>query len=211
MIKFTGLAFTYDPSFTMPMLFPDAYSSPRSPLLITGPSGVGKTTLLHLLGGLLNPMKGSIEIASQDITQLRKRDLDLFRGREIGIVFQKPHFFEALNVMDNLLLAPYFSGRDLNKAKVRHLAKRLHIEHLLANNIRQLSLGEQQRVAIARALINRPSVILADEPTSSLDDGNCQTVLQLLLEQTSLSNACLIIITHDERLKPAFSNCIALS
>lgn len=211
MVRFSSLAYTYDAINWKPLTFPDAQSTPETPLLITGHSGAGKTTLLHLIAGILRPTRGEVLVNGQDLSSMGQQRMDRFRGQEIGLIFQNAHFFPALNVMDNLLLAHYFSGRKIDKSLVLDLAARLHITHLLHKPVARISMGEQQRVSIARALVNGPSVLLADEPTSSLDDENCQSVLQLLMEQAQLSNASLIVVTHDNRLKPAFSNMIQLS
>ena len=185
--------------------------SPETPLLVTGKSGTGKTTLLHLLGGLLTPKSGEIVIDGQDIVTLPTRRLDHFRGQYIGIIYQKPHFFQSLNVLDNILLAAHFSGRDKQADRALLLAERLQIGTLLSRKPAQLSLGEQQRVSIARALLDSPKVLLADEPTSSLDLENCMEVMQLLSNQSKTEGASLIVITHDERLQSYFKNILHLS
>ncbi|WP_028298123.1 ABC transporter ATP-binding protein [Olivibacter sitiensis] len=211
MVRFSSLAYTYDAVNWKPLAFPDGQSTPALPLLITGPSGAGKSTLLHLIAGILRPVSGEVLVNGQNLSNMGQQRLDRFRGREIGLILQNAHFFPALSVMDNLLLAPYFNGRKVDKSLVLDLAARLHIKHLLHQRVTRISVGEQQRVCIARALVNEPSVLLADEPTSSLDDENCQAVLQLLMEQAQLSNASLVVVTHDNRLKSAFSNMIQLS
>lgn len=209
MIHSTVLQFAYDKEkdFTFPIIS----GSVEEPCLILGPSGCGKSTLLHLLGGLMKPISGTINVNEQDITKLSGTALDQFRGKHIGIIFQKPHFIRSLNVLDNLLVAPYFAGGtvDINKAL-------LILEGLgLGDKIKQapgtLSQGEQQRLSIARVLINEPAVILADEPTSALDDENCTEVIRLLTNKAKSSNSALIIVTHDGRLKDQISNQIHLT
>ncbi len=179
--------------------------------LLIGQSGTGKTTLLHLLGGLRRTQKGGIEVAGQDLGKLNSDRLDRFRGENIGIVFQQSHFIGSLTVEENLLLALYLAGKKQDKTKVKSLLSRLNLADKLQSKPRQLSQGEQQRVAIARALVTQPKVILADEPTSALDDDNCQEVIQLLETEAKAQNASLLIVTHDQRLKDYFNNTIELT
>lgn len=178
--------------------------------LLLGQSGCGKTTLLHMLAGLLKPASGSIEIAGTDITKLNTGKLDHFRGQHIGVVFQQPHFVQSLTVAENLRLAQYLSGVKEDGNRVRSLLKSLNLGHKLDVKPRELSQGEQQRVAIARAIVNQPKVILADEPTSALDDTNAMEVIQLLESQANEQKATLLIVTHDQRLKDHFPNRIQL-
>ncbi len=190
--------------------FPDIVCEQGSHWLLLGQSGCGKTTLLHLLGGLLRPTEGRILVQNQEITTLSDNDLDYFRGQHIGIIFQQPHLIKALTVEENLLTAQYLAGKAQDKSKVKDLLSKLNISDKLQAKPQNLSLGEQQRVAIARALINDPVLILADEPTSSLDDVNCKEVVALLLEQSKNFEATLLIVTHDSRLKELFENQILL-
>ena len=166
MISAKNLQFSYN-SKTI-FSFPDLYSTAEEPLLIRGKSGSGKTTLLHLLAGLLRPVKGGIWVDETNLKKLSGRRLDSFRGKHIGIIYQRPHFMFALNVLDNIMLAQYFSGIKLIPERAKEIASVLSIDHLLRKFPAQLSQGEQQRVTIARGLLNRPKVLLADEPTSSL-------------------------------------------
>jgi putative ABC transport system ATP-binding protein len=137
--------------------------------------------------------------------------LDAFRGKHIGIIFQQSHLIKSLNVEENLEAAQYLSGEKQNSEKVKTILERLNLGAKLKAKPSKLSQGEQQRVAIARALVNSPQLILADEPTSSLDDINCTEVVNLLLEQSKESGATLIIVTHDGRLKSMFENKIELT
>ncbi|MFT6808555.1 MAG: ABC-type lipoprotein export system ATPase subunit [Saprospiraceae bacterium] len=190
--------------------FPDIDIVEGSHSLIIGPSGCGKTTLLHLLAGLRSPSTGKVTIDKTDLTTLSSGALDQFRGKHIGIVFQTPHFVNALNVYDNIILAPQLSGKKLDRQRVLTILDRLGIREKENKLTEELSIGEQQRVAIARALINQPKIIFADEPTSALDDNNTKAVVDLLIEQARASNATLIVVTHDNRLKDLFSNRIEL-
>lgn len=208
MIQTKQLTFQYDREQRFE--FPDLNCEQGSHWLILGQSGCGKTTLLHLLGGLRSPQAGSIVIQNQDLAQLQGQALDQFRGQNIGIIFQQSHLIKALTVEDNLLTAQYLAGSPQDRKKIQNLLDRLNLGDKLHAKPQNLSLGEQQRVAIARALVNDPVLILADEPTSSLDDYNCQEVVKLLLEQSKEHHATLLIVTHDGRLKELFEQQILL-
>jgi ABC-type lipoprotein export system ATPase subunit len=173
-------------------------------LMILGKSGSGKTTLLHILGGLLNPIQGKVMIGETDLYQLSETKRDKYRGQHIGLVFQRAHLISALSVEDNLLLAQYFSGIKQDKARIAEVLKSLNLGEKKQSKVKALSQGEQQRVTIARALLNRPKLLLADEPTASLDDDNAIAVITLLKQQAEMNNASLIIATHDQRVKNEF-------
>ncbi len=209
MVQARNLRFAYnaDTTFT----YPDFQAKVDRPLLIKGRSGSGKTTLLHLLAGFLRPADGDISINNVSMAGLSQRRLDRFRGRNIGIVFQRSHFMAALSVLDNILLAQYFSDQPLDPDKAARITSRLNIDHLLKKRPMEISQGEQQRVSLARALLHEPAIVLADEPTSSLDDENCGSVIRLLTEQSARAGSALIIVSHDERLKKHFSNIIELT
>jgi ABC-type lipoprotein export system ATPase subunit len=186
--------------------FPEINVDQGEALLVLGRSGSGKTTLLNLLAGLLRPAKGEIKLADVSLSSLSGQALDMFRGKNIGIVFQKPHLIAALNVRENLELAHFF-GKTKGQA-ISGLLSELGIAHKSEASVQTLSEGESQRVSIARALANCPRLILADEPTSSLDDENTQKVIQLLTSQAAKIGAALLIVTHDQRVKNHISNYI---
>jgi ABC-type lipoprotein export system ATPase subunit len=186
--------------------FPEINVDQGEALLVLGRSGSGKTTLLNLLAGLLRPAKGEIKLADVSLSSLSGQALDMFRGKNIGIVFQKPHLIAALNVRENLELAHFF-GKTKGQA-ISDLLSELGIAHKSEASVQTLSEGEAQRVSIARALANCPRLILADEPTSSLDDENTQKVIQLLTSQAAKIGAALLIVTHDQRVKNHISNYI---
>jgi len=208
MINTKDLQFAYNKDLQFD--FPDIQCEQGSHWLILGESGCGKTTLLHLLGGLLRPTSGEITIQNQDITQLSEDNLDHFRGQHVGIIFQQSHLIKALTVEENLLTTQYLAGAQQDKQKVQRILEKLNIGDKAKQKPTSLSLGEQQRVSIARALINDPVLILADEPTSSLDDSNCKEVVELLLQQSKDFEATLVIVTHDGRLKELFEHQIIL-
>ncbi len=190
--------------------FPDLALSNTDKQLILGQSGKGKTTFLHLLAGILKPASGSIKLDDTDITTLRSRALDRFRGTNIGLIFQRSYFVKSLTVKDNLLLAQKLAGKKEDLGRIRAVLQQMDVMDKLNKLPGNLSVGEQQRVSIARAVINEPTVILADEPTSALDDYNAERVAQLL-ENTALSyGANLIVVTHDQRLKKRFKNVLEL-
>ena len=207
MIKTESLKFSYDGKKYFD--FPDINLDYGENLLIIGNSGIGKTTLLHLLAGILKPESGSINISGTDISKFSDTELDKFRGDNIGIVFQKPHFISSLTINENLKLAQYLS-RSKTSGDAKKILESLNIEDKYQQKPNQLSEGEKQRASIALALINSPSLILADEPTSSLDDFNCDNVIKLLKTQAKDHKAQLIVITHDARLKKHFKNNLNL-
>lgn len=190
--------------------FPNLDATAAEPTLILGNSGKGKTTLLHLMSLLLKPVAGQILIQGTDVSELSVKEAARFRAEHVGIVFQQPHFVSSLNVLDNLLIANYLGKKEQQLEKAKTLAHELGFGHLLSNKITRLSGGEQQRVSIARALMNNPQVVFADEPTSSLDDENCERVISLLTKQTEAIGAALVIVTHDGRLKKQFGKQVVL-
>ncbi|MCE7067672.1 ABC transporter ATP-binding protein [Dyadobacter sp. CY326] len=208
MISSTNLRFAYSAKKTFS--FPDIQCKDKETLLILGQSGKGKTTLLHLLALLLKPTSGDIMIAQKSVGNLSAEEATKVRAKNIGIIYQKPHFVSSLSVMDNILLSNYLADQPQNKQKARLLAEKLSFAEHLNKKTSQLSQGEQQRVSIARSLMNDPNVILADEPTSNLDDTNTQKVITLLKEQSASIGASLIVVTHDQRLKDEFSNQVFL-
>ncbi len=190
--------------------YPDVNCHKNEHALILGPSGTGKTTLLHLLGGILSPAGGEITIGGTAVHALRGHALDTFRGKHIGIIFQKPHFVRSLTAIENLLLTQNLSGNKTDKNHALSLMEQLAIAQNASKKTHAMSIGEQQRLAIARALINKPDVILADEPSSALDDLNCQLMIELLLQVANESKANLIVVTHDSRIKDMIDKHIFL-
>ena len=206
MIETKSLEFSYDNSFVFK--FPDIKLNSNENLLVLGNSGIGKSTLLHNLAGILRPKSGSIKIFDQDISKLSELELDKFRGQNIGIIFQRSHFVNSLTVGENLELAQ-FLGRN-KKGNIKETLNNLKILDKINKKPKELSQGERQRASIALAIINSPKLILADEPTSSLDDTNCSNVIKILKEQALKYQAQLIVITHDSRLKKHFKKSISL-
>jgi len=207
MITTKDVYFSYS---TTEFHFPNLECKASETLLITGKSGMGKTTFLHILSGILKPKSGNVIIDNVNIETLSDKELDRFRGSNIGLVLQTSHFIASLSVFDNLVLASWLSDKKKKEEKAKELLRELDLEDQMYKNPSALSIGQQQRVSIARALINQPKVLLADEPTSSLDDENTQIVADLLAELSREYKASLIIVTHDQRLKKKFENTIEL-
>jgi len=178
--------------------------------LVLGASGSGKTTLLNLAAGLLRPSAGDIEVDAQPLGALEGNALDRWRGRNVGIVPQKLHLVSSLNVLQNLLLAPFLSGIVPEKKRAQELLERLSLQDKANAKPQELSHGQAQRVAIARAVMNRPKLLLADEPTANLDDENCFRSLELLQNQSKECGATLIVATHDQRAKQRFEKRLEL-
>lgn len=213
MISTRDLTFSYSGSGLL-LSFPDVSCGTGDQLLILGDSGSGKTTLLHLICGLLKARSGSIEIGGVDISGLAEREMDKFRGANIGIVFQQAHFVQSLSVSENLMLPSLMtkdniSGEELY-SRISELLERLGLSNKADSSPKELSVGEQQRASIARALIHKPQVVFADEPTSALDDRSTEAVISLLEEETKLAGACLVIVTHDQRLKSRYEKRVEL-
>jgi putative ABC transport system ATP-binding protein len=208
MISTKNITFSYnkDQNFIMPDLFCQAGST----ILVTGNSGKGKTTYLHILAGMLQPNSGEILIDNIDFTNLKGSKADKFRGKNIGVVFQKSHFIASLSVLENLEMASWLATGKKHTKRAKELLNKLDILEQAHKQPSQLSVGQQQRVSIARALINEPKVLLADEPTSSLDDKNADNVIELLETLSKEYKAALIIVTHDSRIKAKFTNQITM-
>ena len=192
------------------LCFPDLNLKQSESLLILGESGIGKTTLIYILAGFLRPKSGTLEINSTKLNELSSNKIDRFRGNHIGMVFQSPRFVNNISILENLCLSQYLSNKKKDVKRATQLLAQVGLEHKTHNKAKELSQGEQQRAAIALSVVKKPKLILADEPTSSLDDINCAKIVNLLKEQAALNSASLIIITHDHRLKSQFKNHISL-
>lgn len=209
MVQTDNLTFHYKKA-EHTLRFPNIDLKEQESLLILGKSGIGKTTLLHLLAGLLRPASGTLVVDNVDINTLSHSQLDKFRGQNIGLVFQENHAVKSLNVLDNLKARLFFSKKSINHTTIDSLLEQLDLTDTKKKGINELSEGQLQRLGIAIAVVHNPQVILADEPTSSLDDENCMAVLRLLQQQAEKNRANLVVITHDNRIKSAFKNVITL-
>ncbi|MDN3669976.1 ATP-binding cassette domain-containing protein [Echinicola jeungdonensis] len=207
MIYTEGLSYKYQHSGQIKI--PDISLEAGRELLVLGRSGSGKTTLLNILGGLLKPLQGKVIIDGVDLYQMKGARLDKFRGAHIGMVFQKPHILPPLTVEENLKIAQFFAGKT-NGRQLKMILEDLGMTYKAKSKVQNLSEGEAQRLSIARALVNGPKVILADEPTASLDDFHAEKVIRLLKLQAHKMNSALIIVTHDQRIKQHISDQIIM-
>jgi putative ABC transport system ATP-binding protein len=178
--------------------------------LVLGPSGCGKTTLLHIVAGLVRPSEGQVEVSGENLGRLDAARLDRWRGTTVGIVLQALHLVKHLSVRDNLRLAQYLARVAQDDARIGDTLAALGIAEKSARRPSELSQGEQQRVAIARAVVNRPKLLLADEPTANLDDAAAAKVVDLLSEQAARHGATLVVATHDARVKGKFRERLEL-
>lgn len=188
---------------------PDLELGPDEHCVLVGPSGSGKTTLLHILAGIMRPTSGGVALAGEDLYASPGHD-DRWRASRIGVVPQKFHLLASLSSLDNVRLAQYLAGKSAN-ATARALLVDFGLHSRLHARPPQLSAGEQQRVAIARAIVNRPRLLLADEPTSSLDDANAEQAVTLLFEAARKTGALLIVATHDARIQQRFARQVHLA
>jgi ABC-type lipoprotein export system ATPase subunit len=178
--------------------------------LVLGPSGCGKTTLLHVIAGLVRPSEGEVEVSGENLGRLDGARLDRWRATTVGIVLQALHLVKHLSVSDNLRLAQYLAQVPQDNARIADTLGALGVSDKAARRPTELSQGEQQRVAIARAVVNRPKLLLADEPTANLDDAAATKVVDLLTEQAARYGATLVLATHDARVKGKFRERLEL-
>ena len=178
--------------------------------LVLGASGSGKSTLLHALAGLIRPTDGEIEVAGENLRRLEGTRLDRWRATTVGIVLQALHLVKHLSVRDNLRLAQYLGHVPQDDARISDTLAALGVADKASRRPPELSQGEQQRVAIARAVVNRPKLLLADEPTANLDDAAAAKVVDLLSEQAARHGATLVVATHDGRVKGKFRERLEL-
>ena len=164
---------------------------------IVGASGSGKSTLLHMLGGVDRPTSGKVFIEDTDIYQLDETKLAIFRRRQVGIIYQFYNLLPILNVEENITLPLLLDNRKVDQSFLNELLETLGLADRINHLPNELSGGEQQRVSIGRALINRPALVLADEPTGNLDSKNSQEIIDLLKLSNKRYNQTLIVITHD--------------
>jgi putative ABC transport system ATP-binding protein len=179
--------------------------------LVLGPSGCGKTTLLHLVAGLIRPTEGEVEVAGENLRKLDGMRLDRWRGATVGIVLQALHLLRHLSVRDNLRIAQYLAHAPQDDARIAETLGALGVADKAARRAAELSEGERQRVAVARAVVNRPKLLLADEPTANLDDRAAAQAVELLLQQAERHGATLVVATHDSRVKQSFEKRLDLS
>ncbi|WP_231491833.1 ABC transporter ATP-binding protein [Pedobacter sp. Leaf170] len=181
--------------------FPDWNIEDKEQWLLMGVSGSGKSTLLNIISGLLRPTQGDVKFDDVNLYGLSAKSMDKFRGQKIGIVFQRPHLIRSLTVIENLEIAASMAGCKFDKQRIKLILNDLGLNEKQSSYPDELSQGQLQRVSVARALVNKPSLLIADEPTSSLDDNNTIQVLEMLTNQAQNNGAALIIATHDQRVR----------
>ena len=212
MIQTLQLAYRYAGSHNgTELAFPDIHVPQGGVLLLRGPSGSGKSTWLALAAGLLRATSGQISVAGQDLNALKKVATDAWRARAIGFLPQKLHLSEALTVAGNLAMAQWAAGVPDDPRSVGSVLAELGLDDLAQRKPSQLSGGQAQRVALARAVLLSPQVILADEPTASLDDAAAQAALQLLQACAQRCGATLVIATHDARVAQGLPQAVEYS
>ncbi len=172
------------------------------PVVIEGASGAGKSSLLHILGGLDPPTRGSVKFQGEDLFQKTERDLAHFRNQNLGFIFQFHHLLPLFSALENTMMPALIAGEGKKQAqeKAWQLLQQVGLETRAGHKPRELSGGEQQRVAIARALIMKPTLLMADEPTGNLDAENSRKIFELLLEISEHYHSTLILVTHNEDL-----------
>lgn len=180
---------------------------------IVGASGAGKSTLLQILGTLMPADSGRVEIAGTSVADLGEKALAAFRNRHIGFVFQFHHLLPEFSALENVMMPALIGGisRKESESRARELLEMVGMQHRLTHKPVELSGGEQQRVAIARALINRPSVMLADEPTGNLDTANRDEIIKMFMQVRDTLHQTIVMVTHDESLASVVDRKIVMS
>jgi ABC-type lipoprotein export system ATPase subunit len=182
---------------------PSLQLSAGEQLALKGESGSGKTTFLHLIAGILTPDEGSITIDGVDIARLSEPKRDRLRAEKLGYIFQTFNLLQGFTVVENVLLGMAFGGK-VDRTQAKSLLERVGLGHRLHHFPRQLSTGQQQRVAVARALVNRPKLVLADEPTGNLDRRHSIEALRLIRETCREQGSALLLVSHDEQVLAEF-------
>jgi putative ABC transport system ATP-binding protein len=216
MIRIEGLQFRYpaaEGDFTLRIPRFDLKTGER--LAITGPSGTGKTTLLKLIAGIEPPLEGSIWVDGQAVHAMSDSARRRFRITRLGFIFQDLQLLEYLDMADNILhpyrINPALKLSPAVRQRLRQLAAAIGLEHKLGQPVTALSQGERQRVAICRAVLTQPALVLADEPTASLDPDNKLKILDVLFRTLDRESASLIAVTHDHELLGRFDRVIDFS
>lgn len=209
-VSIRGLRFSYDRGFAIEVARLDVAAGEQ--VLFAGASGCGKSTLLHLIAGIETPEAGSILIRGTDICALRGSTRDTFRGRHVGMVFQTFQLLQGFTALENVMLSLMLGAPTLDQPRVRAEAalERLGMRDVHAP-VDRLSVGQQQRVAVARAVVTEPSVVLADEPTASLDPANAEAAVELIRSAARVAGAALIVTSHDPALRSVFTRTVDVS
>jgi len=209
-VRITGLKFRYPGGQSFEMMISDLQIETGDCAAIVGPSGSGKTTLLNLVAGTLLPNAGKIHVGETCINQLGETARRKFRIHEIGQVFQAFELLEYLSVTENILLGPIIdsTANDQTRMRTSALLKSVGLSDKAQVKPARLSHGERQRAAVCRAMLNRPRLLLADEPTGNLDQANKQNVVDLLIKQAHEHGSTLLMVTHDRSLLGSFKRVI---
>ena len=221
MVRLHDVRFRWRPQDKLTLDISDFYVAPGERVFIQGPSGSGKTTLLNLLGGVARPEAGTVSIMDTDLSGLGSTARDAFRADHIGFIFQMFNLVPYLPLIENVTLPCRFSAARRKQALARASSVEEEAQRLLGHmaldwqrfeerTVTRLSIGQQQRVAAARALIGAPSLIIADEPTSSLDEDVRRSFLDLLFKEVSEAGSTLLFVSHDARLAGDFDRTVAL-
>lgn len=216
-IRLDSVRFYWSKNKDFKIFIPELKISQGEKVLLLGESGSGKTTLLSLISGFLSPISGDIYLNEKNINSLSARNRDQYRSDNIGIIFQQFNLLPYANVIDNIILPLYFSkvraSKIINQKETAvNLCKSLRLPDTVTSmQASNLSVGQQQRVAVARALIGNPSLVIADEPTSSLDSDAQNIFLDLMFAQIEKNNSSLLMVSHDTSLSSYFDRVIDIN
>lgn len=213
-IEIKNIEFSYSNSKNLVIKINQLKIEEGERVFLYGPSGYGKSTLLNLISGVLDCQNGELNVLGLDLVKLSQGKKDQLRGAEIGYIFQIFNLIPYLNIKENIILPCMINKKrahemDYHK-QADELIERLGLSEHIEKNVTDLSIGQQQRVAAARALIGNPKLIIADEPTSSLDEKNTEEFMNLLISEWEKRNFTLIFVSHDDRLKKYFPKTISL-
>lgn len=215
LIELRNIEFQYPNSHSKTLDIPVFQIEKRERVFLYGPSGSGKSTLLEILAGVLVPQKGSLTILGEDLAKMSSHQRDQFRAGHLGYIFQSFNLIPYLNVEENIKLPLSLSSVRRSRLQstvdheVQHLCSRLGISNLRDRPVTQLSVGQQQRVAVARALLGDPEIILADEPTSSLDHDHREKFIQLLFQVCEEKGTTVLFVSHDRTLEKMFTRAVS--
>ena len=213
-IQVDNLCHQYKQQNTPSIFIPTWQVNEGQQIFLHGDSGSGKSTLLNLLSGVLPATSGSIQILGQELTSMSNAQRDAFRAQNIGVVFQTFNLIPYLSVLDNIKLAVYLAkGKQSNLVpRVKQLINDLHLDkEIIHHSVNQLSIGQQQRVAIVRALINRPKLLLVDEPTSSLDSSARDAFLNILVKTSQQMETSMVFVSHDKSIEGYFTDSVEIA
>lgn len=211
-VELEGVRFAYPsapasgPAFELHV--PRLRIAPGERVAIIGPSGAGKTTLIHIIAGVLVPEAGNVRVLAHELTTLAERERQRLRLRRIGMVFQELDLLEYLTALENIRLAGWIGGMPVSKERAAQLSTEMGIASRSRHLPAQLSQGERQRVALCRALATEPGLVLCDEPTGNLDSASASMVVDALFGYADRTGATLLMITHDQELSERFSRVL---